>query len=77
GAWEEIPKRAITIGFKQIFEARKLNVYMNREWQSCVLRKALLLDPTPEFPVTLLRNRNNVSFTVTPVVARQPEFALK
>ncbi|MFA7189114.1 MAG: hypothetical protein WC117_03395 [Sphaerochaetaceae bacterium] len=77
GAWEEIPRRAITIGFKQIFEARKLNVYMNREWQSSVLRKALLLDPTPEFPVTLLRNRNNVSFTVTPVVAKQPEFALK
>lgn len=77
GAWEEVPKRAITVGFKQIYEARKVCIFMNREWQSSVLRKALLLEPTPEFPVTLLQRRDGVSFTVTPVVAACPEFALK
>lgn len=77
GAWEEIPKKAITVGMKQILEAKKLRIYMNREWQPTVLRKAIMLAPTPEFPVTLAQRHKDITITVTPIVARTPEFALK
>ena len=77
GAYELIPKRAITVGFRQIYEAKKIEIYMNRDWQSTVLRKALLMNPTTEFPVTILQTRGNVSFTVTPNVAKCPDFALR
>jgi hypothetical protein len=42
-----------------------------------VIRKALMLPPTPEFPVTCAQDHPDVTFTITPVVAVCPEFALK
>ena len=77
GAYDEIPLQAVTIGMRQILGAEKLRIYCNRPWQSAVLRKALCMDPTPEFPVTLARNHPDVEYTVTPIVAELPEFALK
>ncbi len=77
GAFEEIPKRAVTIGMKQICAARKLQLYFNRPWQGAVFRKALLLPPSPEFPVTCIQDHADVSYTVTPIVAQRPEFTLR
>jgi len=77
GAYEEIPKRAVTVGMKQILGAETLRLYCNRPWQASVLRKALMLSPTPEFPVTCAQGHPDVTFTITPVVAACPEFALK
>ncbi len=77
GAYEEIPRRAITVGMKQILGADALRIYCNRPWQSSVLRKALMLSPTPEFPVTCAQGHPDVTFTITPAVAACPEFALK
>ena len=77
GAYELIPEQAVTIGMKQILSARSLEIYCNRPWQSAVIRKALLLDPTHEFPVTLVRNHSCVSYTITEQVAEKPVFELR
>lgn len=77
GAYEEIPERAVTIGMKSLLASRRIEIYMNRHWQAAVLRKALLLEPTTEFPVTCFRDHPDISFTVTPEVAAVPDLALK
>ncbi len=77
GAYEEIPETAVTIGMKQIVEARKLIIYFNRPWQSAVCRKALLMEPTPEFPVTLARKHPDIIYIMTELVAARPDFALR
>ncbi len=77
GAFEEIPKRAVTVGMKQIAGARKLQIFFNRPWQASVFRKALLTEPTPEFPVTLVQGHPAIKYYVTPIVAGTPEFALR
>jgi glucosamine-6-phosphate deaminase len=77
GAFEEIPKQAVTVGMKQILSAQKLQIYFNRPWQGAVCRKALLMDPTPEFPVTLAGNHPNVTYIMTQQVAEPMEFSLK
>jgi glucosamine-6-phosphate deaminase len=76
-AFEEVPEKAITIGMKSLLETHKLEIYMNRPWQAAVLRKALLLDPTSEFPVTCAIDHPKLSITVTPQVAEVPDLALK
>ncbi len=77
GAYDEIPRRAVTVGMKQILKAGSIRLFFNRPWQSAVFRKALLLDPTSEFPVTFLRDHPDVAYVVTPIVGSMPEFELK
>ena len=77
GAYEEIPERAVTVGMSSILGARRLELYMNRYWQAAVLRKTLMLEPTSEFPATLVKSHPNISITVTPEVAAVPDLALK
>ena len=49
GAFEEIPKKAVTAGMAVILGARCLEIYLNRQWQAAVLRKALLNPPQAPF----------------------------
>ncbi|MBI9102291.1 MAG: hypothetical protein JEY99_07750 [Spirochaetales bacterium] len=77
GAFEEVPEKAITVGMKQILESRKLEIYMNRPWQASVLRKALMLSPSPEFPVTCAKTHPDLSYTITPLAAEVPDLALR
>ena len=77
GAYEKIPRRAVTIGMRQIFNSKRIEVYLNRPWQSAVLRKMLFGEISPEFPASLLRLHKNVAITATDTVAEPPEFALK
>ncbi|MCF7934168.1 MAG: glucosamine-6-phosphate isomerase [Spirochaetia bacterium] len=77
GAYDEVPHRAVTIGMHAIHGSRKIELYFNRPWQAAVLRKALLLERTTEFPVTLLRGHEALSYCITPVVGAVPEFALQ
>lgn len=77
GAFDEIPPRAVTVGMAPLLASRRFEIYMNRPWQKAVLRKALMLSPTPEFPVTCAAGHPDLSFTVTPEAAAVPDFALK
>jgi len=77
GAFEKIPNYAVTIGFKQILDSRKIRIYLNRPWQSSGVRKILFAPISSSFPATLVRNHSNVKINLTQEVAAKPEFALK
>lgn len=68
-----IPKLAVTIGMKEILESRKIRIYMNRFWQSAVVRKILHGPITPAVPASLLQNHRDVRFIITDYVAELPE----
>lgn len=70
GYTEIIPKKCITIGMAEIFMAKELRFYLEHNWQSSVLRKAIFLDPTTSFPVTFLKDHKNYSITVSANVLR-------
>jgi glucosamine-6-phosphate deaminase len=77
GAYEQVPSRAVTVGMKQILASRKLRIYLNRPWQAAVIRKALFLEPTARFPVTLAKNHPDLGFLLTELVAEEPQFGLR
>lgn len=65
GHIELIPRRCITIGMAEILASKELRFYMEHDWQSAVLRKAIFLDPTPAFPATFIKEHKNSSLTVS------------
>lgn len=70
GHTEFIPKRCITIGMTEIFMAKELRFYLEHDWQSAVLRKAIFEKPTTSFPATFLKEHENSSITVSGNVLR-------
>ena len=77
GVFERIPTRAVTVGFKQIFAAKRVILYLNRPWQSSVVRKMLFGEKTVRFPASLLRDHPDTRLVMTREVAGKPEFQLK
>jgi len=71
GHTEFIPRRCITIGMAEIFMARELKFYLEHDWQSAVLRKAVFGRLTSSFPATFLREHKNSSITVSENVLRE------
>ncbi len=65
GCIEFIPRRCITIGMAEIFMAKELRFYLEHDWQSAVLRKAIFEKPTPSFPATFLKEHKNSSIMVS------------
>ena len=61
GHTEFIPRRCITIGMAGIFMAKELRFYLEHNWQSVVLRKAIFGKSTPSFPVMFLKEHKNSS----------------
>ncbi len=54
GAYEFMPKYAITIGFAEIMQAKKIRLYVFKPYHKMVARKASFYKKSSEFPVTLL-----------------------
>src|SRR5206468_4425957 len=50
-----IPRRAVTVGMKEILASRRLRFFCNRPWQRGVVRRALHGPITPACPASLLR----------------------
>ena len=72
-----VPKRAITVGMKEILSAQRLRFYCNRPWQSAVVRRALHDPITAECPASLLRTHPDAIVTVSDVVAAPPDIHLR
>lgn len=72
-----IPKKAITIGMKEILGSRRLRFYCNRQWQSGVVRRALYGPLSPACPASFLRVHRDVSITLADFVAAPPEIQLR
>ncbi len=77
GNIDRIPELAVTVGMKEIFESRKVRLYLNRVWQSAIVRKILHGPITPAVPASLLQNHPDVRFVLTDYVADLPEPELK
>ena len=63
GHTEFIPRRCITVGIAEIFMSKEIRFYLEHDWQSAVLRKAIFEEPNPSFPVTFLKEHQNSSLT--------------
>lgn len=72
-----IPRRAVTVGMKEILGARRLRLYCNRPWQSAVARRVLHGPITPTCPASLMRTHPDATLTVADYVAVPPNIQLR
>lgn len=72
GAIDLIPERAVTIGMREILAARKLRLFLNRPWQTAILRKMLHGPVTPAVPASYAQRHPDCAITVTEEVTRMP-----
>jgi len=72
-----IPRRAVTVGMKEILASRKLRFYCNRPWQRGVVRRALHGPITAGCPASLLRLHPDAELTVADYVAQPPDIQLR
>ena len=67
-----MPKRAVTIGIKQILGARKVRLGIFREWHRSVVRQAAYGPVTAHFPASLLQNHPDAVIYANSTAAAQP-----
>jgi glucosamine-6-phosphate deaminase len=77
GNLDRIPPLAVTVGMKEILESRRVRLYLNRTWQSAIIRKVLYGPVTPAVPASFLQDHPDVRFILTDYVADLPEPELK
>lgn len=63
GAVEAMPSLAVTVGFKEIFSAKKIRLFVFRDWHRAVIRRAVYGEPTAAFPVSLLQSHPDTTIT--------------
>ena len=64
-----MPEWCITIGMKQILNARSVYIALNRPWQHGIAKRVLFDKIQPQIPATLLRNHPDVKFCATQEVS--------
>ena len=70
GALQDMPTHCITVGFNEIYNARKIILGVFRPWHKAVIRRAAYGDSTCNFPVSLLQEKDNVLIRMPKVVAQ-------
>jgi glucosamine-6-phosphate deaminase len=68
-----IPQLAVTVGMAEILAARRVRLYMNRPWQSAMIRRLLHGPVSAAVPASLLQRHPDASVTATDDVTRMPE----
>lgn len=77
GELSVIPRRAVTVGMREILASRRLRFYCNRPWQRGVVRRALHGPLSPACPSSLLRTHPDAELTVAEFVAEMPDIRLR
>jgi glucosamine-6-phosphate deaminase len=77
GEMSIVPRRAVTVGMKEILSAGRLRFYCNRPWQSAVIRRVLHGPVTAACPASLLRTHPDASVTIARYVAEAPDIRLR
>lgn len=72
-----VPRRAITVGMKEILASRRLRFYCNRPWQRAVIRRVLHGPLTSACPASLLRTHADAELVVAEYVAERPDIQLR
>lgn len=70
GALEAMPTYCVTIGMKEIIQARKVRLGVFREWHYGVVRRAACAEPSADFPVTLLQNHPDYQLYLSEYLAQ-------
>lgn len=72
------PRKAVTLGMKQILGAKRIRLYcrsQNYDWANTILRIALFGEPGDDYPVTYIRNKDYTIMT-DKFTASKPKFIL-
>ncbi len=69
GRLEDMPTHCVTIGFHEIYNARKIRLGIFRDWHRAVARRAGYGEMTAQFPVSLLADHPDVLLRMTEYVA--------
>jgi glucosamine-6-phosphate deaminase len=77
GELSVIPRRAVTVGMREIIMSRRLRFFCNRPWQRGVVRRVLHGPITPACPASLLRTHPDAELTVAEVAAEIPDIRLR
>jgi len=72
-----IPRRAVTVGMREILAAKKLRFYSNRPWQRGVVRRVLHGPITASCPASLMRLHADAELTMANYVSEPPEIQLR
>lgn len=72
-----IPKRAVTIGMREILASQSIRIYCNRPWQRGIVRRTLHGRVTSQVPASLLQTHPDVTFTLADYVADPPDIRLR
>jgi glucosamine-6-phosphate deaminase len=72
-----VPRRAITVGMKEILASRRCRFYCNRTWQQSVVRRVLHGPITAACPASLLQTHPDAELTVADYVADPPDIRLR
>jgi glucosamine-6-phosphate deaminase len=72
-----IPRRAVTVGMKEILASRSLRFYCNRPWQRAVVRRVLHGPISASCPASLLRTHPDAELTAAEYVAELPDIRLR
>lgn len=77
GCIDLIPRRCITVGMREILGARRIRLFMHREWQKGMVRKVLHGGLDVRVPASLCALHPDARITVTTTVAVPPFGALR
>ena len=72
GLLEAVPPLAITIGMRELLEAREVHVYLLRKWHSGIVRKTFFGPVTPSMPASFLQEHPCVKVFMPGYVAAVP-----
>jgi glucosamine-6-phosphate deaminase len=72
-----VPRRAVTVGMREILAARRLRFYCNRPWQRGVVRRVLHGPITAACPASFLRTHADAALTIADYVAEPPDIQLR
>jgi glucosamine-6-phosphate deaminase len=72
GCLDVIPKKALTIGIKEILTSRMIHMSFMRDWQPAIVRKFIHGPITTEFPASMLQEHNNIHVVISRNAARLP-----
>ncbi len=77
GDLEAVPRWCVTIGMKEILEARELHFYLDWPWQAAIARRTIHGPVTPQVPASYLQRHPRCTITMTEEVAAPPGVAPK
>lgn len=75
------PRKAVTLGIRQIMDARRIRLYCRNDvptldWANTVLRLAVLGEPGDDYPVTYLREHRDYKVITDQNTAKKPKYIL-